>query len=472
MVFSSLNFLFLFFLALLLCYFILPMRCREWRNLVLLAFSLFFYGYAGFRFLPLMLASILINYMFGLLVCVKKARMRKAFVIGSVVCNLSLLCWFKYAVFAAGVLNDLGLSVPIPQVVLPIGISFFTFQGMSYVLDVYRGDAQPERNILRVALYIALFPQLVAGPIVRYTTVVGEIRVRRETVDDFADGATRFLFGLAKKMLLANPLGQIADAAFATSLPQLSTGMAWLGVVAYTGQIYFDFSGYSDMAIGLGRIFGFHFLENFNYPYVSQSITEFWRRWHISLSSWFRDYVYIPLGGNRCSRWKQVRNVLIVWALTGFWHGAAWTFLLWGLYYGVLLLCERYLWGKGLEKLPAFLRHIYALFFAMLGWLLFRADSVSYAWGMLKILFGFGGSGLAGQATYWLLEFRWELLAAVVCALPVKVWTEDFLSRHQDKTWAAVLSTWGPKVLALGLGFGSLLALVSSTYNPFIYFRF
>lgn len=472
MVFSSLNFIFLFFPALLVCYFILPARWREGRNLVLLAFSLFFYGYAGIRFLPLMLISILLNYLFGLLVCVKNRRAAKVFLVVGIVCNLALLGWFKYAVFGAGVLQDLGLAVPIPQIVLPIGISFFTFQGMSYVLDVYRQDARAERSILRVALYIALFPQLVAGPIVRYTTVAAEIRVRRETADDFADGAARFLFGLAKKMLLANPLGQIADAAFAVPLSQLSAGMAWLGLLSYTGQIYFDFSGYSDMAIGLGRIFGFHFEENFYYPYFSKSVTEFWRRWHISLSSWFRDYVYIPLGGSRCSRWKQVRNIVIVWALTGFWHGAEWTFLLWGLYYGALLLGERFVWGKAVEKLPSPLRRVYALFFIILGWLPFRAESISSAWGMLKVMFGLGGTGLPGQAVYWLLEFRWELLAAVICALPLKMWAENFLSRRQDKNWSAALTAWGPKILALALGFWSIVTLVSSTFNPFIYFRF
>ena len=472
MVFSSLNFLFLFLPALLVCYFSLPSSWRKGRNFVLLAFSLFFYGYAGFRFLPLMLFSILINYLFGLLVCIQNRRGRKMFAVLGVLCNLALLGWFKYAVFSAGVLRQLGCAIPVPDVILPIGISFFTFQGISYVLDVYRGDAQVERNILRVALYISLFPQLVAGPIVRYGTVAAEIRSRQETADDFADGAARFLFGMAKKMLLANALGQIADDAFATPLPQLSAAMAWLGVFSYTGQIYFDFSGYSDMAIGLGRMFGFHFLENFYYPYVSRSVTEFWRRWHISLSSWFRDYVYIPLGGNRCGRWKQVRNVLVVWTLTGFWHGAEWTFLFWGLYYGALLLGERFIWGKFAEKLPAPFRHAYALFFVMLGWLLFRAESLSYAWGMCKALFGFGGSGLAGQAVYWLLEFRWELLAAVICALPVKVWAKDFLSRHSDKGWSMVLSAWGPKVLGLVLGACALVELVSSTFNPFIYFRF
>ena len=472
MVFSSLNFLFLFSLGLLVCYFILPERWREGRNFVLLIFSLFFYGYAGMQFLPLMLISILINYSFGLLVCIQRMQIRKVFAMLAVAGNLALLGWFKYAMFTAEVLNNLGLSVPIPQVALPIGISFFTFQGISYVLDVYRGDAEAERNPLRVALYIALFPQLVAGPIVRYTTVASEICARHETVDDFADGVVRFLLGLAKKMLLANPLGQIADAAFATNIPNLSVAMAWLGVLAYTGQIYFDFSGYSDMAIGLGRVFGFHFLENFNYPYISKSITEFWRRWHISLSSWFRDYVYIPLGGNRCSCLKQIRNILLVWCLTGFWHGAEWTFLCWGLYYGILLMGERFVWGKVLDKLPTFLRRCYVLLLVILGWLLFRAESLPYAWGMLKVMFGLGGTGLAGQATYWLLEFRWELIAAVICAMPVKKWAEKLLDCNYDRKWAAVISICGPKVLALALGFLSVIKLVSSTFNPFIYFRF
>lgn len=471
MVFSSLNFLFLFLPALLVCYFILPSRYREGRNLVLLGFSLAFYAYAGVRFLPIILVSILINYLFGLLVSPERRGGRKAAVTLAVVCNLALLGWFKYAMFTAGVLNDLGIAVPIPQVVLPIGISFFTFQGMSYVLDVYRGDAAAERSPLRVALYIALFPQLVAGPIVRYTTVAGEIRVRRESVDEFSEGAVRFLLGLSKKMLLANPMSQIADAAFALPVEQLSAGMAWLGVISYAFQIYFDFSGYSDMAIGLGRMFGFHFLENFDYPYLSRSVTEFWRRWHISLGSWFRDYVYIPLGGNRGPMWKRLRNILVVWALTGFWHGAEWNFLFWGLYYGLLLTGEKFLWGGLLDRLPSPLRRLYTLVLVCVGWALFRSETAAGALGMVRVLFGGGSGGLAGQALYYLLEFRWELLFAVIAALPVKRWAEGFLAR-QEGAAAKALSLWGPRVLALGLGAWSVVRLVSSTFNPFIYFRF
>ncbi|MEG1578011.1 MAG: MBOAT family O-acyltransferase [Oscillospiraceae bacterium] len=440
---------------------------------MLLIFSLFFYAYGGPPFLLLMLISITMNYLFGLLVVSANPRRCKAFMILSVVFNLGLLAWFKYAVFAAVNLNALGVLIPIPEITLPIGISFFTFQGMSYVLDVYRKDAPSQRNPLRVALYISLFPQLVAGPIVRYTTVENEIQNRKETLEEFSKGSIRFLFGLAKKMLLANALGQIADGAFGMPIPQLSTAVAWVGVIAYTGQIYFDFSAYSDMAIGLGHMFGFRFLENFNYPYIATSITDFWRRWHISLSSWFRDYVYIPLGGNRGGTCKHIRNLLIVWMLTGFWHGAAWTFLCWGLYYAVLLIGERYLWGKSLARLPAAFKHLYTMFFVVLGWGLFRSVDISYAIGLLGALFGLGQSGLgSGQAVFYLLQYRWELIIAVIAALPVKRVLENWLEAHQEHQLAQVALAWGPPVLALSLGALSVLTLVSSTFNPFIYFRF
>lgn len=309
MVFSSFVFLFVFLPVLFIVYFAVPARYREARNYVLLIFSLVFYAYGGIAFLPLMIISIVINYLFGLLVSPGLiTRVRKLSLIISVVLNLGLLGYFKYAGFFIENLNSIGFSIPVPDIVLPIGISFFTFQGMSYVIDVYRGDAAPERNILHVALYISLFPQLVAGPIVRYTTVADEIHERKENIGDFSKGAIRFCFGLAKKMILANNLGTLADTVFGSSVSDLTVSLSWLGAVAYMGQIYFDFSAYSDMAIGLGHMFGFNFLENFDYPYISKSITEFWRRWHISLSTWFRDYVYIPLGGNRCSKKRQVIN--------------------------------------------------------------------------------------------------------------------------------------------------------------------
>ncbi len=461
MVFSSYIFLFLFLTLLLLLYYATPQRLRGTRNTLLLAFSLFFYFCGGPAYLPLMLLSIAINYLAGLF-C---AGGRKSVLVMGVIANLALLGWFKYAMFFAENLNLIGLPVPIPEIVLPIGISFFTFQGMSYVVDVYRGDAAPERNPLRLALYISLFPQLVAGPIVRYTTVAEELLSRRENWEDFSAGALRFTFGFAKKMLLANNLGLMADEAF--SAGALSAPAAWLGAIAYTGQIYFDFSGYSDMAIGLGRMFGFHFEENFNYPYIARSITEFWRRWHMSLSTWFRDYVYIPLGGSRCSRGKQIRNVVVVWLLTGFWHGAAWNFIFWGAYFALLLLGERYVWKRALSRAPAAVQHLYAMVLVIFSWVLFRCESLSAVESYVSAMFGFGG-GSVGQAVYFLKQYGVFLLIGVIASLPVKRWAEEALRRRGKEN----LLEWGAALLALVLLGLSFLQLISSTFNPFIYFRF
>ena len=461
MVFSSYTFLFYFLPPLLILYYLIPRRSLGGRNLVLLAFSLFFYFAGGPRHLPLMLLSIAINYVGGLL-CAK--RRRWALVLTMAV-NLGLLGWFKYAGFVGENLQALGLPLSVPEVVLPIGISFFTFQGMSYVIDVYRGDTPPAKNPLQVALYIALFPQLVAGPIVRYTTVAEELVSRRETFDDFAAGALRFSFGLAKKMLLANNLSLMADEAFSTA--PIGAAAAWLGAIAYTGQIYFDFSGYSDMAIGLGRMFGFHFEENFNYPYLSKSVTEFWRRWHMSLSGWFRDYVYIPLGGSRAGTAKQVRNILLVWTLTGLWHGAAWNFLLWGLYFGILLLGEKFWWGKALERAPSPLRHLYAMVIVVLGWVLFRCEGLSAVGSYLGAMFGLSGAGW-GQALYFLRQYGVFLAVGVVAALPVK----DALRAALQRRKAERTIQWGSALAGLGLLGLSFLQLISSTANPFIYYRF
>ena len=461
MVFSSYTFLFYFLPPLLILYYLIPQRSLGGRNLVLLAFSLFFYFAGGPRHLPLMLLSIAINYVGGLL-CAK--RRRWALVLTMAV-NLGLLGWFKYAGFVGENLRALGLPLSVPEVVLPIGISFFTFQGMSYVIDVYRGDTPPAKNPLQVALYIALFPQLVAGPIVRYTTVAEELVSRRETFDDFAAGALRFSFGLAKKMLLANNLSLMADEAFSTA--PIGAAAAWLGAIAYTGQIYFDFSGYSDMAIGLGRMFGFHFEENFNYPYLSKSVTEFWRRWHMSLSGWFRDYVYIPLGGSRAGTAKQVRNILLVWTLTGLWHGAAWNFLLWGLYFGVLLLGEKFWWGKALERAPSPLRHLYAMVIVVLGWVLFRCEGLSAVGSYLGAMFGLSGAGW-GQALYFLRQYGVFLAVGVVASLPVK----DALRAALQRRKAERTIQWGSALAGLGLLGLSFLQLISSTANPFIYYRF
>ena len=398
MVFSSYTFLFLFLPLLLVLYFLLPPRFREGRNFLLLTFSLFFYACGGLRALPLILVSITAIYLFGL-----QAAGRRPVLALAVLVNLALLGWVKYAPFLAVNLVRLGVQVPVPAVTLPIGISFFTFQGLSYVIDVFRREAPAAKNPLHVALYIALFPQLVAGPIVRYTTITEEIVTRRETVEAFSAGAVRLCFGLGKKMLLSNTLCQLADAVFADPNPTAS--LAWLGALAYTGQIYFDFSGYSDMAIGLGHMFGFHFLENFDYPYTAQSITEFWRRWHISLSSWFRDYVYIPLGGSRCGPLRQIRNILMVWVLTGAWHGAAWAFLLWGLYFAILLLGERFFWKRPLAAAPRPLRHLYAMCLIILGWVLFRGESLEVVSRMVSAMFT---APLFDQRTiYYCKEFGW-----------------------------------------------------------------
>ena len=470
MVFSSLTFLLFFLPCLLFCYFIVPLRWM--RNLVLLVFSLFFYRCGGADYLPLLLVSIGVNYLGGLLAAQGRPQwMRRLGLWGAVAMGLGLLGWYKYAGFLAQNLNALGLPAEVPQIVLPIGISFFTFQGLSYVIDVYRGDAKCQKNPLYVALYVALFPQLVAGPIVRYTTVEEEITCRRESVSEFAQGTVRFLFGLGKKMLLANAMGEIADGIFGMSAASLGAATAWVGAVAYTFQIYFDFSAYSDMAIGLGRMFGFHFLENFNYPYIASSVKEFWRRWHISLSSWFRDYVYIPLGGSRCGEGRVVLNLFAVWLLTGLWHGANWTFVLWGLWFFLLLMGERYLWGGFLEKLPAPLRHLYTMLAVLFSWVLFRAPDIGYALEYLGAMFG-GGSGAVGrQGVYYLLEFWPEWVISFFAIFPLKNWAEQLLANRQGR-WAPLVRTWGPVLMALGLLALSYLKLVSGSFNPFIYFQF
>ena len=472
MVFSSLEFLLGFLPCLLVIYFIIPAKVRWLRNLVLLAFGLFFYQWGADQLVLLMVASILVNYLGGLMAGRRDHPVLAKFGVWfAAVLGLGLLGWFKYAGFLAQTVCDLGFAIPVPHITLPIGISFFTFQGLSYVIDVYRGDAPTQKNPLDVALYVALFPQLVAGPIVRYTTVMEDITHRRETLDEFAAGVTRFCFGLAKKMVIANAMGQIADGVFNQTAANLDPGLAWVGALAYTFQIYFDFSAYSDMAIGLGRMFGFHFLENFNYPYISKSVTEFWRRWHISLSTWFRDYVYIPLGGNRCVKWKHVRNITVVWLLTGLWHGAAWTFILWGVWFCLLLLGEKFLWGGVLNKTPALVRHGYTMLAVVISWVLFRSVDLPQAWAYLGAMFG-QTTGLAqdGQAAYYLLEYWPEWLLAIVASLPVKGWLQEKLK--QGGNLGQTILIWAPKGLALGLLGLSYLKLVTSSFNPFIYFQF
>ncbi len=476
MVFSSITFLVFFMPCLLAVYYLVPARFRSIRNYILLVFSLVFYSFGGVRFLALLLISVAINYVSGLMAAKEhRPGVRRLGVATACVLGIALLGWFKYAGFFAEMINSFGAMIPVPEVTLPIGISFFTFQGLSYVIDVYRNDAVCQRNPFYVGLYIALFPQLVAGPIVRYTTVSGEIENRHESVEDFSAGLVRFMCGLAKKMILANSMGEIADAVYSQYTDMLPTGAAWIAALAYTFQIYFDFSAYSDMAIGLGRMFGFHFLENFNYPYISDSITEFWRRWHISLSSWFRDYVYFPLGGSYCSTVKNIRNLLIVWLLTGLWHGAAWNFVFWGAWYVFFLIGEKYVWKNLLKKSPGILKHIYTMLIVIVGWVFFRSPDLTFAGGMLKSMAGFSsaGDGL-GEMVFYLLEYWPEWILCLIAVFPVKNVLQKALEKRAEKGsgGAYMLLLWGPKLFALLMMALSYLKLVTGSFNPFIYFQF
>ena len=465
MVFSSFSFLLVFFPAVCLCYFAVPRRFRTARNLILLLFSLFFYFWGEAKGVLVMLAVILASWVSALLIdgAKTKAVRRLGLWLELAVC-LGVLIYFKYAGWLLGTANGLfGLGLPAWQVVMPIGISFFTFQSMSYVFDVWRGKVRAQRNPLRVALYVSLFPQLVAGPIVRYEAVADQIVSRRETADDIYAGLQRFLMGLGKKLLLANAFGREAETIFAMQSAVRGTVTAWFGLVVYALQLYFDFSAYSDMAIGMGRMFGFRFPENFNYPFIARSTTEFWRRWHISLGSWFRDYVYIPLGGNRRGLPRQLLNLLIVWALTGLWHGASWNFVLWGLYSCALLVLEKLFLGRVLEKLPSVLRHFYTLLAFLLGLALFNCTQSGQLGAYLGDLFSFEGSfdHLLLALRQNLPEFVFGL--ALCTPLPLKLFRLG-----QDKPWAEALRC----LLLLAVLALSVLALAGDSFNPFIYFRF
>lgn len=472
MVFSNLVFLFIFLPAVLFLYYLSP---KAGKNYILLLASLLFYAWGEPVYVLIMLGSICMNYLFArLLDQGKNAFQRKFWLVVSIIANLFVLGIFKYAGFFMENVNKLFHTVfPVPEIALPIGISFFTFQAMSYVIDVYRKDAVLQKNLFDLALYISLFPQLVAGPIVRYQTVADQITDRIHDWALFESGVKRFLIGLFKKVLIANPIGLVADEIFALSGGDLSTGTAWIGVMAYALQIYFDFSGYSDMAIGLGRMFGFKFLENFNYPYIAQSVTDFWRRWHISLSSWFRDYVYIPLGGNRVRPWKIYCNLFIVWTLTGFWHGASWTFLVWGFYYGVLIALERLFLGKLLAKLYRPLRHLYLLFIVMISWVFFRADDFSYSFDYIQTLFGFGQGALFDNRTlYYLNDYFWLILLGMVVATPIVPWLGKQMEKYMPSFYHSIVFQVLQTAVFMILFAGVIMMLVNSTYNPFIYFRF
>ena len=464
MVFSSLTFLFAYLPMTLLVYFAAPLR---WRNAVLLAVSLFFYGWGEPVYILIMFLSILIDYTHGLLVEKYRSNDRKArwFVGQSVVFNLLLLGFFKYYDFFAVNLSLLpGVNIPTLGLPLPIGISFFTFQTMSYTIDVYRQDAPAQRNIVTFGAFVTMFPQLIAGPIVKYKTVARELDHRVNTSEDFALGARRFCVGLAKKVLLANGIGALWDAQLAAQATgTLTVAGGWMGLAAYSFQIYFDFSGYSDMAIGLGRMLGFRFDENFNYPYLAASVTEFWRRWHISLTSWFREYLYIPLGGNRRGAAKTVRNIFIVWFCTGFWHGASWNFILWGLYFFCWLMLEKYLLRDVLAKTPAPVRHLYTLLVAAVGWGIFAIEDLGRCGAYLRVCFG-GGALWSSVDGYTLRSYA--VLLAVLCVasttLGKRVW-----QRLPDRA-RKVLT---PVLMAASLVLCTAY-LVDGSYNPFLYFRF
>lgn len=459
MVFSSLYFLYIFLPVVLILYYALPRTSV--RNCILLLASIIFYAWGEPVYVFLMIFSILINYVLGLDIARSgKIRKRVQFVV-AVLINLGLLGFFKYYGFVVENINALaGLHLRVRELALPIGISFYTFQILSYIIDVYRGQVAAQKNLIRFALYVTMFPQLIAGPIVRYDDIEQQLTSRNITLARFAKGCERFILGLGKKVLLANNLGQLSDAVFALETrPALA---AWLGLIAYAMQIYFDFSGYSDMAIGLGDMLGFTFLENFRYPYLSKSITEFWRRWHISLGTWFREYVYIPLGGNRVCAVRHILNILIVWTLTGLWHGASWNFVLWGLYYGLLLLLEKYFFAKRLDKIPVFFRHLYTLILVLFGWLLFASTDLSAAGRYFLDLFGRGGF-CNTASLYQLIGNGILLLIGGVCCCP-------FVYRfYRKKTHTMPALT----VAATTLLFIVCTAfLVYNSYNPFLYFRF
>lgn len=467
MVFSSLTFLFMFLPAALLVYFIVPKR---WKNLVLFLSGVIFYAYGEPVYLYVMILSVLIDFCCGYVMnrYDDKPKIRFAMLMTSVVMNLTLLGVFKYSSFFVSSINGLfGTSITDPRLPLPIGISFYTFQSMSYTIDLYRRKIPVQRNFLKFGAYVTMFPQLVAGPIVRYDDVRKELEHREVSVSIAGEGAAIFIRGLAKKTLLANNIGGLWATIKALPIDQLDTATAWMGILAFTFQIFFDFSGYSDMAIGMGKMMGFQFPENFNFPYMSKSISEFWRRWHMTLGTWFREYVYIPLGGNRKGLFKTIRNIAIVWALTGLWHGASWNFVLWGVYFGVLIILERLFLGKLLEKLPEFLSGLYTFLMVVFSWVLFEFEQIQDILRYFKAMFGGNGLGFMDERAFYYL--RNYAVVFLLCILFSTDWCKRLVSWFTSRVpGAAVVFPLGRIALfAICISF-----LVDATYNPFLYFRF
>ena len=468
MLFSSIVFLFSFLPAVMILYYLLPVR---FRNVILLLASLVFYAWGEPVYLFLMLLSILFNYFSGLDIArnLQDKRAAKRSLVFNLIINLAVLGFFKYEGFVLDTLNGiLPVHISYHALPLPIGISFYTFQILSYIIDVYRGNVKVQTNLPNFALYVTMFPQLIAGPIVQYADVDEQLASREISRTKFGEGSMYFIRGLAKKVLLANTSGMIFTEVSGLAKDNIAVMTAWLGAFAYMFQIYFDFSGYSDMAIGLGKMFGFEFNMNFNYPYVSKSITEFWRRWHISLSSWFRDYVYIPLGGNRVSKIKHIRNLLIVWCLTGLWHGAAWNFVAWGLYYGVILIIEKYLLSPVLDRLPDVVRHIYSIVLVVIGWVLFFSSSFGQAADYIRVMFGAGAHGFADRESMYLLTSNLILwLILIFGSTPLVHFRYEHMLR--SKKWNTTIIN---SVVYAALFIVCIAYLVTETYNPFLYFRF
>lgn len=464
MVFSSLVFMFAYLPITLLAYYLVP---RQGRNIFLFIVNLIFYGWGEPKLVLLMVFNIFFNYIGGWLVDKYRAdaKKKKLFLILTCVLDIGILAVFKYTGMITETLNMLPfLNIPELQISLPIGISFYTFQTMSYVIDVYRDDAPVSKNFINFGTYVALFPQLIAGPIVRYRDVAEQLVNRRETLEMFTRGVKLFMVGLAKKVIIANTMGTLTTNIFATTDENGVVG-TWVGMIAYTFQIYFDFSGYSDMACGLGNMMGFEFLKNFNYPYIAKSITDFWRRWHISLSTWFKEYVYIPLGGNRKGVKRQILNLLIVWGLTGLWHGAAYNFVLWGLYYGLLLILEKFVLKKFLDRLPSFVQHIYTLFIIIIGWGLFYFTDVGQLGAFMVDLFNFGNGICGDQAFNLIMSNLPMLIIAAVASTPLATM---LYTRFEHTRFM-----WIPETLyCMGVLAVSTASLVNQSYNPFLYFRF
>lgn len=466
MVFSSSIFIFVFLPLVLFLYYI---SGKKLKNYVLLLASLFFYSWGGVSYLKILIVSIIINYIFGILIDDVRSniKLRKIFLSLGIILNLALLFYYKYYDFTIENINEIfNTNYSIKNIVLPIGISFFTFQGMSYIIDIYRNDGKVNKNPFSVALYISLFPQLVAGPIIKYKTIDDQIRNRKESLEFFSYGINRFVIGLAKKVIIADILAGMADNIFNLYYSGIDMPTAWIGAICYTFQIYYDFSGYSDMAIGLGYMFGFEFMENFNYPYISKSITEFWRRWHISLSTWFREYLYIPLGGNR--RGNIYFNLFVVFLVTGIWHGAAWTFILWGLWHGFFILIERAIRNKEWYiNVPRTIKYIVTMLIIILGWVLFRADNLEQAIGFIKTMFGFSKAiDITFEYSYFInKKLVFWIVISILGAVP---FANNNLKKYKKSKNFEVLST----IIISLLFIISIIFVVNSTYSPFIYFQF